>query len=334
VLVSALILGAIAVALAWPVPVVLARAAWPSRSPGIALVLWHAIALAGGVSMIGSLLCYGLSPLGRDISAGLAMLQTSVRAGTLGPGMDFPHVLALCGALLLGTHLLLNLCATFFRAERQRRRHLHLITLLSDPLPDRPGMRVIDYEAPVAYCLPGAARSATVLSNGLLRLLSADQLRGVIEHEQAHLRQRHHLVLLAFKSWHSALPWFPIANRAENAVALLVEMLADDRARRVVDDRTLATAIALVGLGQQADVMATEAGVAVASRAFAGMASGMELGTASAEPLFSSREQTLVAPRVHRLMTARVALSRSATVAALVSAIALVIAPAAVLLAA
>jgi hypothetical protein len=53
-------------------------------------------------------------------------------------------------------------------------------------------------------------------------------------------------VLVAFKSWHSALPWFPIANRAENAVGLLVEMLADDQARRVVDDTTLATAIALV----------------------------------------------------------------------------------------
>ena len=66
-----------------------------------------------------------------------------------------------------------------------------------------------------------------------------------------HLRQQHHAVLLAFKSWHSALPWFPIANRAENAVALLVEMLADDQARRVVTDTTLARAIALVGAAGQ-----------------------------------------------------------------------------------
>jgi len=313
-LVSALVLGALAVALAWPVPVLLAAARWPARSPGVALALWQGIALAGGVSMIGALLCYGLSPFGTGVADGVRALTAAILAGTLGAGVSFAHVLALCGALLLGTHLLLNLAATFLRAERQRRRHLHLISLLSDPLPDRPGMRVIDYEAPVAYCLPGAARSATVLSKGLLRLLSADQLRGVIEHEQAHLRQQHHLVLLAFKSWHSALPWFPIANRAEHAVALLVEMLADDRARRVVDDRTLATAIALVGLGQQADLPAASP------------------DTASGEVWMSSPEHALVAPRVHRLMTAAVPLSRVAAVAAIATAITLALAPAVVLL--
>ncbi|MET0976171.1 MAG: M56 family metallopeptidase [Leifsonia sp.] len=77
--------------------------------------------------------------------------------------------------------------------------------------------------------------------------LSGVMRDAVLAHERTHLRQHHHLVLLAFKAWHSALPWFPIANRAENAVALLVEMLADDNARREVDGETLATAIALVG---------------------------------------------------------------------------------------
>jgi Zn-dependent protease with chaperone function len=242
-------LGAIAVLLAWPVPLMLARSHWPARSPGVALVLWQAIALSGGISMIGSLLLYGLVPFGSALRQGIVALGGDLRTGTLPAGTSFTHVLALGAAILLGTHLLLNLLATFVRAERQRRRHHTLITLLSDPLNGQPGMRVIDHPAPVAYCLPGAGHSATVLSNGLLRLLDADQLRAVIAHEQAHLVQQHHLVLLAFKSWHSALPWFPIANRAENAVALLVEMLADDYARRVVDDHTLARAIALVGFG-------------------------------------------------------------------------------------
>lgn len=304
-------LGAVALALAWPVPVLLAASRWPARSPGIALALWQAIALAGGVSMIGSLLCYGLIPFGTSLTSGLVGLGDALGGGAPASTTTFAHVLALCGALLLGAHLVLNLAATFVRAEAERRRHHHLIDLLSDPLPDRPGMRVIDYAAPVAYCLPGAIRSATVLSNGLLRLLDAAQLRGVIAHEQAHLRQQHHLVLLAFKSWHSALPWFPIANRAEHAVALLVEMLADDRARRVVDDRTLATAIALVGLGQEAE----------------------DGSPASTGPAFVAHmtEQPLVAPRVHRLMTPAVPLSRLAAVAALAGALMLVISPAVVL---
>jgi Zn-dependent protease with chaperone function len=148
--------------------------------------------------------------------------------------------------VLFAGHLLLNLALTIARTERQRSRHLSLVNLLSAPMPDRPGTRVLDHPAPVAYCLPGVTRSVTVLSEGLVTLLDSQQLQGVIAHERAHLRQQHHLVLVAFKSWHSALPWFPIANRAENAVGLLVEMLADDQARRVVDDGTLATAIALV----------------------------------------------------------------------------------------
>jgi Zn-dependent protease with chaperone function len=242
---AALTLGALAIALAWPLPILLSRARWPARSPALALVLWQSIALTGGLSMIGALLGYGLLGFGANTLEGIRFLTAHLGSAAL--TAPFVNVLALGAALLLALHLLLNLVATFARAEVQRRRHHHLVTLLSEPMADRPGTRVIDHEAPVAYCLPGAATSATVLSRGLLTLLDAEQLRAVVAHERAHLRQRHYVVLLAFRSWRSALPWFPIATRAETAVGLLVEMLADDEARRQVDDRTLAMAIALVG---------------------------------------------------------------------------------------
>jgi hypothetical protein len=265
VLGTALGLIVLAVLLAWPVPILLAGAAWPPRAPGLALALWQSIALAGGASMIGSLLVFGLIPFGPTPVTALAALAGHVAAGTLPAGATLTSVMALCLALILATHLLLNLSATFIRAERQRRRHHTLIGLLSDPLPfDTAGTRVIDHAAPIAYCLPGGTRSATVLSRGLLRLLDTDQLRGVVAHERAHLRQQHHVVLLAFKSWHSALRWFPIANRAENAVALLVEMMADDQARLEVDDRTLARAIALVGTAHLAEVSGTQSPLAAA----------------------------------------------------------------------
>ena len=116
---------------------------------------------------------------------------------------------------------------------------MELLRLLSSPLPDAPSTRIIDHPAPAAYCLPGA-RSVTVLSEGLIALLCPEQLDAVIAHEQAHLRQKHHLLLEAFRSWKRALPWFPIATRAQDAVALLVEMLADDTARRSSGDPVLA----------------------------------------------------------------------------------------------
>jgi hypothetical protein len=122
---------------------------------------------------------------------------------------------------------------------------MELLRLLSSPLPDEPATRIIDHPAPAAYCLPGA-RSVTVLSEGMVELLSPGQLEAVIAHERAHLRQKHHLLLDAFRSWKRALPWFPIATRALDAVALLVEMLADDTARRTSGDAVLADSIRIV----------------------------------------------------------------------------------------
>ncbi|MFC4244645.1 M56 family metallopeptidase [Gryllotalpicola reticulitermitis] len=206
-----LILALLAVTLAWPVPLVLAKARWTLRMPALGMLCWQAIAVAGGLSMIGAL-----------------------------------WFVSIGAAALLALHLLLNLGLTVVGALRQRRRHLQLVELLSTPMPDRPGTRLIENEAPVAYCLPAAPRSVTVLSDGLLRLLSDEELAAVVAHERAHVTQHHHIVLIAFKAWRTALPWFPIASRAEEAVALLVELLADDDARRAVPDSVLAAAVTAV----------------------------------------------------------------------------------------
>ncbi|CAN5317723.1 M56 family metallopeptidase [soil metagenome] len=245
-LVASLSLATVAIVLAWPVPVLLANAHWPRRSPGVALLIWQTIAIAGGLSMIGSLLTFGLIPFSSSLVRGLLALPPLILSGPLPPGTGLIHIFALSSAFLLTVHLLLNLVVTAVRSERQRRRHRSLVELLSTPLPNRPGTHIIDSPAPVAYCLPGA-HTVTVLSEGLVSLLDADQLEAVIAHERAHLRQQHHAVLLAFQSWRSALPWFPIATRAQAAVSLLVELLADDQSRRSTDDHTLALAISLVG---------------------------------------------------------------------------------------
>ena len=245
-LLASFALAALAVALAWPVPILLAAARWPDRAPGTALVVWQSIALAGGLSMIGAMLTFGLVPFGDDLVHGLQGFLARLVGGTLPNGAQFVQTFALSGAILLGVHLLLSLVTTFAKTQRLRRRHRQLVTLLSDPMPERPHTRLIDHAAPVAYCLPGTTRSVTVLSAGLIGLLDEEQLRAVIAHETAHASQRHYLVLLSFRAWRGALSWFPIATRAHEAVAMLVEMLADDQARRQVPDATLVRSIALV----------------------------------------------------------------------------------------
>jgi len=223
--------------------------------------------------------------------------------------MTFDQVLALAASILLAGHLLLNLAATFFHARVQLLRHRHLVALLSEPSADRPGTRVIHHEAPVAYCLPGAT-SATVLSRGLISLLDADQLRAVVAHERAHLLQRHHVVLLAFRSWRSALPWFPIATRAETAVGLLVEMLADDQARRQVDDRTLAMAIALVGSAHGPVSGASTTGASTTRASTTGASTTGAQETDAAALAGPDHPLDLLTPRLRRLMVATPRLSR------------------------
>ena len=84
-MVAPLALGLLALALAWPVPILLARASWPARSPAAALVLWQAIALAGGLSMIGAFLTFGLAPFGDHLLAGAVAFVGSL-GGVRMPG--------------------------------------------------------------------------------------------------------------------------------------------------------------------------------------------------------------------------------------------------------
>jgi len=245
------VLGALALALAWPVPVALSRAAWPSRAPAAALALWQAIALAGGLSMIGCLLAFGSAPAG-SLPAAVGELAPHVFVGPLPAGFGVAQVAALTLAAAVALLLMLNLALTAVRAERERRRQHQLIDLLSDPLPGEPRTRVLAHPVPLAYCVPGI-RTATVLTDGLIEALEHDELAAVIAHERTHLEQLHHLVRLAFRAWHSAIPWFPIANRAERSVVTLTEMLADDGARRTVGTDALRRALERVGDAGESD---------------------------------------------------------------------------------
>ncbi|WP_395243301.1 M56 family metallopeptidase [Agromyces sp. MMS24-K17] len=256
----AVLLGALAVALAWPVPLALARAAWPATVPGAALALWQGIALAGGLSMIGSLLVFGAAPAG-SLTAAAEQLLPLVFTGSLPPHFGLAHIAALTLAVALAVHLALNLGLTAARAERERRRQHQLIALLGDPLPGSPRTRILAHPVPLAYCVPGV-RTATVLTEGLVAALDERELAAVVAHERAHLDQFHHVVLVAFRAWHSALPWFPIANRAERAVTQLTEMLADDAARREIGEVPLRGALERLGADAEPGAYADSGGVA------------------------------------------------------------------------
>jgi len=246
---SAVALAVLAALLAWPVPTLLARARWPRRDPLVALVCWQAVGLAGGLSMIGALLVHGLAPWGHSLPEAVWAVLTGAPADD---GVRGDHWVALTLAAVLTLELLGVLLLSWVRTARTRRRHRELLQLVVEPSAELPDTRLLDHPAPVAFCIPGA-RPLLVLSSGMVAELDADQLAAVVAHERAHLRERHHLLLLPFVAWEAALPVLPAAARAHAAVRGLVEMRADDVALASLAGsaprRTLARAIVAAAEG-------------------------------------------------------------------------------------
>src|SRR5215471_10174679 len=234
----------------------LMHASWPRRSPAAAILLWQALGLAAGLAAVGALLAVGVSGQGtrpRGVLAGLGRLASRLVSGRLLDPHASPLVIAVrAAALVAGLALLTVLCLmlvlAFTDAIGARRRQRELLALLAHGDPKAPGALVIDYPAAAAYCLPGI-RSQIVVSAGTLDLLAPAEIAAVLAHERAHLRARHDLVLIPFTSLRRAFPRSRVITQAYQNVALLVEMMADDRALRVrgLLARELATALLRFG---------------------------------------------------------------------------------------
>ena len=231
------------------------RASWPRRSPAAAILLWQALGLAGGLAAVGALLAIGVSgqQARQGVAGGLASLARRLAYGQLvATGQPLAITCVRLAMLVAGFALFTALCGVlvmaFADAVAARRRQRELLALLAHGDPKVPGALVIDYPAAAAYCLPGI-RSQIVVSAGTLDLLAPAELTAVLAHERAHLRARHDLVLIPFTSLRRALPKSAVIAQAYRTVALLVEMMADDRALRVrgLLARELATALLRFG---------------------------------------------------------------------------------------
>jgi hypothetical protein len=106
-------------------------------------------------------------------------------------GSAFAFTLLILARLLWSAHTL----GTSLRSRR--RRHRELVDLLGHVDDRAPGARVLDADSVFAYCVPGVA-SRLVVSSSVLDSLSDEEIRAVLEHERAHARARHDLVLEGF----------------------------------------------------------------------------------------------------------------------------------------
>ncbi|HEX8627273.1 MAG TPA: M56 family metallopeptidase, partial [Catenuloplanes sp.] len=221
---------------------VLAGAGWLRRAPRTAIVCWQGVGLAVGLSAIGLPLALGLAPYRDGTGVALLRLLGDLAGDRVGPGLGPVRIAAVGAGLAVAAALCGTTLTCVLRTARAQRRHRDLLTLVARRDPAAPGALVLDHPRAAAYCLPGR-RPCVVVSAGTLRLLDARMLAAVLCHERAHAVERHDLVLLPFTALRRVAPWARWVRTAADTVALLVEMRADDAARRRHADTALAAAL-------------------------------------------------------------------------------------------
>lgn len=242
---SALAFTVLALLLAGPVPAVLARASWPLRAPRAAVVLWQSIALAAVLSAFSAGLAIAallFLPGSHSDPSWLPAVDVADAVAALGWPLWLSAALVLAATMLVGVRLVAAVLQVAIGTRRRRARHRTVVDLLGECRHDMGDLRVLRVAEPLAYCLPGM-RHRVVVSAGAIETLSETELAAILRHERAHLRARHDLVLEAFIAVHTAFPRFVRSGSALGAVALLVELLADDAAVRTAGPRPLARAL-------------------------------------------------------------------------------------------
>ena len=220
-----LVLGAIAVLLAGPLPWTLSRWTGLRRTPAAAMLLWQSTALAAVLAALGAGLSLATDRLWAPPTAVLDVVVAALAGGV---------TVVVAARLLFSGH---RTGTALRRMRRLHRRRVHLVARVDG------GVSVLEHDLPVAYCVPGMTGSRIVVSRSTLTSLDHAELGAVLEHERSHLRARHDLVLEAFTVLHHAFPRWVASGAARDEVEVLVEVLADRAACRAADRRALVSAL-------------------------------------------------------------------------------------------
>jgi Peptidase family M48 len=236
-------------------PRVLGRAGWTARAPLLAIVTYLAAgwSVVAAVGLAGLTLAVHATALGGGLSQLIGACVHRLRAtyGTPGGATVAGLGLTMAGAVAARTALT---ATTHLRAAgRQALRHAQTARLVGHPEPAL-GAVLVEHSQPAAYCVAGR-QPTVILTTAAVQALDPGQLDAVLAHERAHLAGRHHRLLALARIGREVLPFLPLMRDAEQQVARLVELQADDAATRARDPRLLATALV---------VLATAAGPAPA----------------------------------------------------------------------
>jgi Zn-dependent protease with chaperone function len=239
---------------------VLGRAGWTARAPLLAIVIyltaaWSVVAALG---LAGLTLAVHATALGGGLShlIGACVLRLRDTYATPGGATVAGLGFTLAGAVLARTAVT---ATTHLRATgRQASRHAQAARLVGVPEPAL-GAVLVEHPQPTAYCVAGR-HPTVVLTTGAVQALDPDQLAAVLAHERAHLAAHHHVLLGMARIGRQVLPFLPLMRDADAQITRLVEMHADDAAKRASGPAPLATAlVALATAGSPAPALAAAA---------------------------------------------------------------------------
>jgi Zn-dependent protease with chaperone function len=227
----------------------LATAHWPERSPRLGIWAWQAltasIVLASGLA--GATLAVPTLPASTSLATLLEACQHAIREQYSTPGGAVTASVGALFTLTIAGRLAFAVTLTCIATTKRRNQQRRSLLLVADRH-GLTGVHVVPHTAPAVYCLPGRP-SLIVLTSSALSTLDNHQLKAVLAHERAHLRNRDHRVLTAAAVLLKAFPFIPVFKAAQMHMVRLVEMDADDVASKHHDRRVLAKALVRLAEG-------------------------------------------------------------------------------------
>ncbi|WP_265446372.1 M56 family metallopeptidase [Flexivirga meconopsidis] len=210
---------------------------WSVRHPDLAIGAWVSLILAG-CALFALSICAALT---------LAIISAGRHHHSTWLGPTAVTILAWTGLAAVGA--LIALVAARFepmsRAERATDLQLELLAARSGYGRDEVGGIPVVYVDGSRLAAMGVRCGGRriIVTSALRERLTTGQLRTVLEHERAHLRRRHHLVLRLAGLNRACFPSLRGARAFGKSVHLLVEMSADDHAARVCGVDATASAL-------------------------------------------------------------------------------------------
>ncbi|WP_405617720.1 M56 family metallopeptidase [Streptomyces sp. NBC_00076] len=252
-----LLLSAVALTVAVPIPRALTRAAWPERDPVVGLWVWQCLVATVLLSCLTALVL------------GAAAIFQTVRDHVFAPAppavtaaydLSAAPVWAVTLTLLLASGAAWTTAMLARELVEARRRHGKAHAHLRERAPDLPKglpeargpLLVLEDEYPDAWWMPGNP-AQLIVTTGALHRLTDHQLDAVLTHERGHARARHNWLLHLSTALATGFPQVPLFSHFCDQTHRLVELAADDTASRRCGHLT--TALALIELNQHRGVL-------------------------------------------------------------------------------